>query len=99
MPQVCIIGPLLLAFCNTKKPRVALLFLELIRVEGFRDLLLGFVLFPGTIMTWVLLFALMLGSVLAYALTPLTKLVDHTQCSNTTLVFTSCSHGNATLTR
>ena len=49
-------------------------------------------------MTWVLLFALTLGSVLAYALTPLTNLAEHTQCSNTTLAFTSCSHGNATLT-
>ena len=53
----------------------------------------------GTIMTWVLLFALTLGSVLAYALTPLTNLAEHTQCSNTTMVFTTCSHGNATITR
>ena len=53
--------------------------------------------FAGTIMTWVLLLALMLGSVLAYALTPLTNLADHVECdSNNTLAFI-CNHGNATL--
>ena len=48
-------------------------------------------------MVWVLLLALTLGSVLAYALTPLTKLADHTVCNgNNTLAFI-CNHGNGTI--
>ena len=49
----------------------------------------------GTIMVWFLLLGLTLGSVLAYALTPLTRLVECTNCTSTAAVF-QCSHDNGT---
>ena len=53
--------------------------------------------FAGTIMTWVVFLALMLGSILAYALNRLTNLTDYVECdSNNRLAFI-CNHGNATL--
>ena len=46
----------------------------------------------GTIMTYSLLTGLMLGSVLAYSLTPLTSIASHSPCSsNVTQLFNSCS--------
>jgi len=46
-------------------------------------------------MVWFLLFGLTLGSVLAYALTPLTRLAECTSCNSTVGVF-QCLHGNGT---
>lgn len=52
----------------------------------------------GTIMTLSLLSGLMIGSVLAYALTPLTTLTTYNKCSsNTTTVFHSCSFNSTNI--
>ena len=45
----------------------------------------------GTIMVWVLLLALTIGSVLAYALTPLTHLADRVDCNATVTLTSICN--------
>ena len=53
---------------------------------------------PGALMIWTLLLGLSVGSVLAYAITPLTQ-IDHCIPNRTDAIFQLCYHGyNDTLT-
>lgn len=61
-------------------------------------ILYHFSLIVGIIMTWSLLLGLLLGAVVAYALTPLTNIQELVLCTNstTTQYFNLCGHENDT---